>query len=61
MSELQEEILNLIAQDYKTCSDIAFELKHNQMHIGNSIKSLLNKKLIMVWYDSPNPPKYIKK
>lgn len=45
MTELQKEIVELLNNDdsHYTCGDIAFYLKRNKMHIGNSVKSLVEK------------------
>lgn len=58
-TEFQNRILKVIENEYKTCADIAFEIKERQIHVGNSVKALLNKKIIEVWYDYPDNPKYI--
>lgn len=45
-TDLQLKILSCIKEDFKSCSDIAWELKKHHLHIGKSIKSLLDKDLV---------------
>ena len=61
-TDFQNKVLNCIEQDYKTCDDIAFEIGSYKMIVGNSVKSLVNKGLVQIWYDSEtNIAKYIKR
>lgn len=59
MTDIQKKILKAIKEDYMTCDDIAFITKKHRIHIGKSMKSLLNKGYVRAWYDYPNNPKYI--
>lgn len=59
ITKFQNIILRAIKNEYKSCSDIAFEIKKNKIHVGNSVKALLDKKIIDVWYNYPENPKYI--
>lgn len=56
---LQDRILTVIDSDYMSCGDIASRLRAYQMHIGNSVKSLVRKNLVLAWYNHPEAPKYI--
>lgn len=63
MTKLQTSIIELLSKkevEHLTASEIAWELKTNQMHIGNSIKSLVKKGLVHGYtpYSHGGNPKY---
>jgi len=58
-TNLQKQILDLLKDEYMTCAEIAFKLNKHQMHIGKSVKSLVNSGKLRPWYNYPDNPKYI--
>jgi predicted transcriptional regulator len=49
MTELQKQIVNILnTKDFEhlTCDDIAWKLKKHKMHIGRSVKSLVEKGIL---------------
>lgn len=67
MTDLQKEIVELLTKNkgtlelekVLTCDEIAFELKRNKMHIGNSVKSLVKKGILRKYKScEESNPKY---
>jgi predicted transcriptional regulator len=48
LTDLQTQIIELLKKDndFMSCDDIAWKLKKHKMHIGNSVKVLVEKKIL---------------
>lgn len=59
LTPLQKSIISLLSDhEFKTASDIAWELKKNQMHIGTSLKSLMKKGIVNDYHSDYSNVKY---
>jgi len=58
MTALQEKIIKTLLEQPMSCSDIAWKLKMNQIHIGVSIKSLIKMDLVSGQYKNGQNPVY---
>ncbi|WP_142783380.1 hypothetical protein [Changchengzhania lutea] len=61
MTNFQKRVLEIIKDDYKTCSQIAWELggSYGQMHVGKSLKSLYEKEMVNTYVTEFTNRKYI--
>jgi len=58
MTPLQEKIINILIDQPMSCSDVAWKLKMNKIHVGLSIKSLLKQDFVYGYYKSNQNPIY---
>ncbi|MCK9445950.1 hypothetical protein M0Q50_03560 [bacterium] len=62
LTTLQKQIVDLLSDTsrdsmFMTCDDIAWELKKHKMHIGKSIKKLVDNGILEKYYTDYSNPK----
>lgn len=60
LTTLQKQIVDLLSDPsrdmFMTCDDIAWELKKHRMHIGKSIKKLVDNGILKTYYPQHSNP-----
>ena len=58
LTKSQQQILEVLQDEYMYCGDIAFKLNKNKLSIGKSLKALIKKEVVGVYYPKNDNPKY---